>query len=284
MQFIDTHQHLLYPAQFNYEWTADFPALQGNFHLEDYWAAANSDEVEGTLFMEVDVEAKQSGQEARFFSQLADNPTNHILGVIASARPEEDGFEDYLDSIAHTKLKGIRRVLHTQPDALSTSTCFRKNIAQLAPRNLTFDICVQQAQLGIALELVKSCPNTSFILDHCGCPDIANQATTNSESWQQWQQGIRALAERPNVACKFSGITVYADQAQRNAESLRPYLTEMLECFGSTRIVWGGDWPVCNLADGLPPWIDISKELLSELSSDEQVNIQSDNARHLYAL
>ncbi len=284
MPRIDTHQHLLYPKQFNYEWAADFPALQGAFHLEDYWAAAEDCDIEGTLFMEVDVDVGQNQREANFFNQLADDPTNKILGIIANVHPKEADFETQLDLIEHPSLKGIRRVLHTQPDARSQSTRFRENVALLGKRGLSFDLCVSQKQLLIALELVQACPQVSFILDHCGVPDIAVHTSVNCASWRQWQSGIRALAAQPNVACKFSGITAYATPEQRTVQGLQPYLTEVLEAFGSKRIVWGGDWPVCNLANGLQSWCQLTEALIADLSADEQQNILSHNARKLYRL
>ena len=284
MNKIDTHQHLLYPDQFDYSWSKDLPALQGAFHIEDYQAAAADCDIEGTLFMEVDVDVGHSGREANFFSLLAADPANKMLGIIASVRPEEGNFEAQLDLILHPSLKGIRRVLHTQPDALSQSTRFRANVALLGTRGLIFDLCVLQKQLQAALELVQACPEVSFILDHCGVPDIAAHTSTDSESWQQWQSGIRALGAQPNVACKFSGITAYATPEQRSVEGLRPYLTEILDAFGPKRIVWGGDWPVCNLADGLPRWCQLTDALLADLSTNEQQNILSNNARTLYTL
>ena len=284
MKKIDTHQHLLYPDQFDTSWSKDLPALQGAFHLEDYQTAAADCDIEGTLFMEVDVDAGQNGREANFFSQLADDPANKMLGIIANVRPEEADFEAQLDLILHPSLKGIRRVLHTQPDALSQSARFREHVALLGKRGLTFDLCVSQKQLQIGLELVQACPEVSFILDHCGVPDIASHSSIDSESWQQWQSGIRALGAQSNVACKFSGITAYATPEQRTVEGLRPYQTEILEAFGPKRIVWGGDWPVCNLADGLQRWSQLTDALLADLSIDEQQNILSNNARTLYAL
>jgi predicted TIM-barrel fold metal-dependent hydrolase len=284
MQKIDTHQHLLYPDRFDYSWAQDFPNLQGPFQLDAYSAAAADCEIEGTLFMEVDVDTGQSVREARFFSQIAAKSDNNMLGVIANIRPEEADFETHLDLILHPSLKGIRRVLHTQPDALSQSTRFRENIALLGKRGLSFDLCVQQAQLGLALEVAQACPDTSFILDHCGMPSIAEHTSTDCDSWQQWESGIRALGAQPNVACKFSGITAYATPEQRSVEGLRPYLTEILEAFGPKRIIWGGDWPVCNLADGLMRWCQLTDALLAELSTNEQQNILRNNARKLYLL
>ncbi len=284
MKKIDTHQHLLYPDRFDYSWSKGFPTLQGAFQLEDYQASAADCDIEGTLFMEVDVDAKQNAREADFFSQLASDPANNILGIIANVRPEEAEFEKQLDQTLHPSLKGIRRVLHTQPDALSQSSSFRENVALLGKHGLSFDLCVSQNQLQVALELVQACPGISFVLDHCGVPDIAKHTSTACESWQQWRNGIHALAAQPNVACKLSGITAYATIEQRTVEGLRPYLSEILEAFGSQRIVWGGDWPVCNLADGLRRWCQLTDALLENLSIDEQQNILRHNARKFYRL
>ncbi|MBU3666756.1 MAG: amidohydrolase, partial [Chthoniobacterales bacterium] len=101
---IDTHQHLLYPDLFSYPWVGDIPALAGNFRLEEYRAASAGCGITGALFMEVD--AEQSAAEARFFCELAGDAGNAILGVVASGRPEHDGFGDYLDKIASPKLAG----------------------------------------------------------------------------------------------------------------------------------------------------------------------------------
>jgi predicted TIM-barrel fold metal-dependent hydrolase len=279
---IDTHQHLIYPEKFTYSWAKGIPALQGAFRLKEYNEAIGSAPIEGTLFMEVDVDEEFSADEARFFCNLAATSTNRILGVIAAARPEKDGFEDYLDSIAHKHLLGIRRVLHTQPDDLSTGSLFRKNIRTLASRNLTFDLCVLQRQLPLALELVQSAPEVSFVLDHCGVPDIATNNPSEGEGWLHWKAGIQRLAACPNVFGKISGITVYASEDQRNASALACYVQSMIEAFGPDRLVWGGDWPVVNLGSGLPGWIDITTELLSHLTPEERENILSRNARTIY--
>ena len=284
MNKIDTHQHLLYPDRFGYSWAKGIPALEGSFHLEDYGAAAAGCDMEGTLFMEVDVDPGQDRQEAEFFSALASEPSNRILGIVARVCPEEPDFETRLDAIAHPALKGIRRVLHTQNDALSASTSFRENVSRLAPRGLSFDLCVLQRQLTIALELVQACPEVRFIVDHCGIPDIAAHKSTQNESRQQWLDGIRALGKQPNTACKFSGITAYASPEQRTIDGIRPYLSEILEAFGPGRIVWGGDWPVCNLADGLESWSRLTDQLIGELSVDEQQDILRGNARSIYKL
>ncbi|MEO0509802.1 MAG: amidohydrolase [Verrucomicrobiota bacterium] len=284
MKKIDTHQHLLYPEQFNYSWTKDFPVLGGAFTLEDYRNQAKGCDIEGTVFMEVDVDAEDIAAEGQFFGSLAGDSSSQILGIIASCRPEEADFEAQIEAVQSPALRGIRRVLHTHPDELSHSIGFRANMAKLARMGLTADLCVSQQQHGSALELIQACPDTRFILDHCGCPDIAKHPTSDTEGFQNWKAGIHRLAKQENLICKLSGITAYAKPEQRTKAGLAPYVTEILESFGPQRMVWGGDWPVCNLADGLKKWCQLTDELIADLSADEQSQILYINAQTFYSL
>ncbi len=282
---IDTHQHLISPDRFTYAWAADVPQLQGAFTLDTYQELACDAGIEGSLFMEVDVAPAESAGEARFFCELAMDPVNRILGVIAGARPEaEAGFEEHLDAITHPKLKGIRRVLHTQPDTLSTTAHFRANLRILGQRGLPFDLCMRQDQHARALDLIRACPGTQFILDHCGVPEVAANDAPAGEGFQAWRQSILRLGGESNLCGKLSGLTTYAADSQRNAKALQPYIDTMLEAFGPTRLVWGGDWPVVNLGSGLPRWCELTRELIAPLTPEEQQMILSANARRIYAL
>jgi predicted TIM-barrel fold metal-dependent hydrolase len=275
---IDTHQHLFYPDRFGYSWTGVFPSLQGNFDLEAYRAAAADTGIEGSLFMEVDVDEGQAAEEAAFFCGLADDPRNRILGVVASGRPEQERFEAYLDRISHLKLKGIRRVLHTQPDELSRSTRFRENISKLGPRGMTFDLCVLPGQLAAAAALIDACPEVSFVLDHGGNPNIAGGELGS------WSDSLREVARRPNVACKISGLPVHCAPDQVTAAAIRPAVERVVECFGWDRVVWGGDWPVCNLTVSLRGWCNIIREILSAEPAENRQKLFVTNAVKVYSL
>jgi predicted TIM-barrel fold metal-dependent hydrolase len=279
---IDTHVHLLEPDRFTYDWTKDFPALSGRFDLSDYKKASLESGIQAAVFMEVDCE--ESDDEAHYFCALAERPGSFIQAVVAAARPESPDFEQSLEEIAHPRLTGIRRVLHTQPDGLSQTSRFRENVNRLGGLGLTFDLCVLQRQLPIALELVRACPQTTFILDHCGVPDIAPNDAPAGEGFLAWKKAIRALAAEPNVNGKISGISAYVPAPLRNAQGLRPYTDTMLDAFGSTRLVWGGDWPVVNLGDGLLAWSTITRELLSGLTADERFQILITNAKKIYRI
>ncbi len=275
---IDTHLHLLYPEHFDYPWTQTFEPLQGRFSLGDYRRDAEACDIAGALFMEVDVAPEDSAAEAKHFCALAGDPASGIVGVIASGRPELDGFEAHLDDIAHAKLKGIRRVLHVVPDELSQGATFRQNVARLGARGLAFDLCARQDQLGLMTGLVDACPDTQFILDHCGVPKIAGGDI------DIWRKAIAPLAERANVAVKISGIPAYCPHGQANAETLRPWVENTLALFGWDRCVWGGDWPVCTLNGTFASWCAALDEILAEETAENRGKLYAENAKRIYKL
>ena len=88
MKKIDTHQHLIYPQQFNYPWLGAVPALcDARFGIEEYMAAASEAEIIASVFMEVDVEWSQAGAEACFFLKITENHDCPMEAGIAAARP-----------------------------------------------------------------------------------------------------------------------------------------------------------------------------------------------------
>lgn len=275
MHLVDTHQHLWDPDRLPCTWCADYPPLNRRFSLSDYVVAAAGTPVTKTLFMEYDVDEPYQLAEAQLVQSIADaHPL--IAGIVASGRPENPGFPKYLEKLsALPKLRGLRRVLHVVPDAVSQQSLFRENLRRLPALGLTFDLCARARQLPLAAELVDACPNVTFILDHCGVPDVKGRA------FDPWRADLRTLAARPNINCKISGLVAYADAAWTTAD-LRPWVEHVIACFGWDRVVWGGDWPVCTLGGSLARWIDATHELTASASVDERARLYHRNAERLY--
>lgn len=279
MDRIDTHLHLIYPDRFRYDWAAGIPALADKaFTLEDYHAAAAGCGITGSIFMEVDVPAEQAVGEAAWFCAMAEDPASRMAGVIAACRPEDPGMAACFDSPLHPRLVGFRRILHTQPDDLSLSPVFRDNVARVGAAGLTFDLCVLPRQMANGAALVDTCPATTFILDHCGVPDIA------SGDLSSWREQLRELARRPNLMCKISGIIAYAGAEGLGPDMLRPVVEHTIDRFGWDRVVWGSDWPVCNLTRDLTSWTRWLDEILAGTSDGERAALYHGNARRIYRL
>ena len=92
------------------------------------------------------------------------------------------------------------------------------------------------------VEMVRACPETSFVLDHIGKPDI------RGHRMEPWRTHMSALAALPNVVCKISGVATEADHANWTTDDVRPYVAHALAEFGEDRVLFGGDWPVVRLA------------------------------------
>ena len=277
---IDTHQHLVYRDAAGYGWTDDIPVLANRaFTLEDYQGLAGPEAVSGTLFMETGVDDADYQAEARFVAELSRGPGSRILGLIASCRPEsDDGFDAWLDECESLNVVGFRRILHVVPDELSQTETFRANIRKIGGRDRTFDMCFLARQLPLAKELAKACDNTRLILDHCGVPDIAGGGL------DPWRDHMREVATLPNVSCKLSGILAYCAPGEATIEAIRPYVDHVLDVFGPDRMVWGSDWPVVDMANGLPDWLSVTDTILAGLSQDEAAKIAGQHAIDIYRI
>jgi predicted TIM-barrel fold metal-dependent hydrolase len=275
LRIIDTHLHLIYQDRFSYPWILrDMPALDRQWSAEDYWAEAEKLGIEAALHMEVDVPFDQVEAENKFV--LSVDP--RVIGAISNARPENADFPAFLDRLtAEPRIRGIRRLIQAVPDELAMSETFRANVRRLAGKKLTFDLCVRPWQLGVARALAAACPDVQFILDHCGNPPIAVRQISD------WRDGIRRLAELPNVAGKISGIVNHAEPGW-TPESLRPAVEHMIESFGWDRVVFGSDRPVLTVNGGLTLWVEALKTIVSGASQTEQEKLFRTNAQRIYRL
>jgi predicted TIM-barrel fold metal-dependent hydrolase len=279
MQIIDTHQHLWDPQLFRYSWLDSLPALNRPFRMPDYLAAAEGLNVVKSVHLEADVDLSCMLDETRHLLALGDRPDNPLEGIVACARPERKDFYFYLDKIAgHRKLKGIRRVLHTQPDELGQRETFISNVSALASYSLSFDICVLARQLPIAIKLVSKCPDVVFILDHCGVPQV------KEKKLDPWRSHITEIAKFPNVSCKISGLVAYADPQKWTAEDLRPFVEHAIASFGWDRVLFGSDWPVCTLSASYRRWVEALQMITQSAGDDNRKKLFHDNALRVYRL
>lgn len=276
---VDTHLHLIDKSRLSYPWIAGAPPLDRDFLYGEYARDALRCGITDVLHMEVDVAPGDIAGEIEFVREQSKKPDSLIRGAISACRPEEAGFPAVLErALADPFVKGFRRILHTVSDDISQGALFRENVKRLSGTRLTFDICMFPRQQPLALALATLAPGATFILDHCGVPDIKGR------DFDAWKRGISELAARPNLMAKISGVVAYADSDSWTAETLRPYVEHMIDCFGWERVVWGSDWPVCTLGGGLLAWVAATHAVLSGCSNDERDSLFWRNADRIWKL
>ncbi|OUJ71355.1 amidohydrolase family protein [Hymenobacter crusticola] len=177
------------------------------------------------------------------------------------------------------KLKGFRHVLQGETDrALMLTPEFKRGIGALREFGFTYDILIFPDQLRFAAELVASFPDQPFVLDHLAKPYIKDQKL------EGWEQDIRALAAHKNVLCKVSGMVTEADWQHWQPADFRPYLDVVFEAFGANRVMFGSDWPVCEVAGGYDRMLGVAHDYLASFSATEQALFWGGNATTFYKL
>lgn len=271
MRILDTHLHLIYSDRFSYPWLANRPTLDHAWTLEDYFAEARPLGIESALHMEVDVAEADMEAESVFVIGLPG-----IVGAIAACRPEHPSFVDQIERLSeHAHIKGVRRILHESPDDLSQSDLFIENVRHLPDYDLSFDLCVRHDQLPIGQMLVERAPDVTFILDHCGVPDVTGAGL------DPWRDNIRKISRLPNLNAKISGIVAYSGPAW-SVDTIRPYVEHVIDCFGWDRVVWGSDHPVVTLTGSLTRWVEATREIIHTATDDEQARLLHRNAERIY--
>jgi L-fuconolactonase len=188
----------------------------------------------------------------------------------------------------------VRQVLHADqaPRGLCLEPTFLASLRLLGELGMSFDLCMRPAELEDAALVAERCPDTRFILDHCGNADPKaflpkSRLAPDESPWHdpdQWRRDIDRLAKRPNVACKISGIVARAPAAGWSADDLAPIVRQCLDAFGPDRVVFGGDWPVCTLRASLREWVEALRAIVSDRDEADQRKLFFANAARMYGL
>ena len=285
LPIIDTHQHLWDLTKFKLPWHQgeETKPLQHSFVMSDYLAATQGLNVVKTVYMEVDVEPEQQMAEAEYVTDLCQRKDNPMAAAVVSGRPGSPGFEPYLRRLADNRyIKGIRQVLHgdSTPAGYCLAPKFVESIQLLGELGKSFDLCVRPGEVVDAAKLVRQCRKTRFILDHCG-----NMSVTSSDQAlrTKWEEGMKEMAQLPNVVCKVSGIIVTASKDWKPVDLARN-INFTLDTFGEDRVMFAGDWPVCTLRATFGQWVDALKQIVKDRSPAFQKKLFHDNAAKFYEI
>ena len=273
---IDSHQHFWKFDKVRDSWIdSSMAAIQHDFMPGDLEPILNKFGIDGC----VAVQADQSETETEFLLGLAEDH-DFIKGVVGWIDLRADDIGKRLEYFkGFKKLKGFRHVLQGEADrALMLHPQFTKGIKALKAHDYTYDILIFPDQLGYTHQFIKTFGGHRFVIDHIAKPDIKNK------NIEKWEKGIRAIAKHENTWCKVSGMVTEADWLDWHLIDFEPYLNVVFETFGTKRVMFGSDWPVCNVAGGYQQMLSVVKNYTSKLSADEQAQFWGLNATEFYKL
>nr|WP_299383391.1 amidohydrolase family protein [Allomuricauda sp.] len=273
---IDSHQHFWYYEAEKHSWIDDHMAvIRRNFLPEDLKAVYEENGIEGC----VAVQADQTLEETDFLLGLASS-NSFIKGVVGWVDLRSDAVEADLEKYKDNQyLKGWRHVVQDEADhnfLLRPNFC--RGISLLEEYGYTYDILVFPHQLGAVLEFVKRFPNQKFVVDHIAKPYIKDGF------YEGWALLMQRISKHQNVYCKLSGMVTEADYQLWSPNQFERYINLILESFGTDRIMFGSDWPVCLVAANYVQVKDLVINAIGSLSENEQQKIMGANAMTFYNL
>jgi L-fuconolactonase len=278
---IDSHVHLWDPEKVMIPWLLNEPKINIRRDLDDYAEATEGLNVEGLVYLQVEVAPPYALLEARDLVSWARSDTR-IMGVVPWAPLEfGDKVRYFLEELVAlgSEIKGIRRIVQDEPDPeFCLQPDYIEGTRALPEYGLSADLCCNFRQLGPTVELVRQCPETQFILDHIAKPNI------RGGEMEPWASQMHDLASLPNVMCKISGVATEAHHDTWTIDDIKPYVLHALEVFGEDRVVFGSDWPVCTLATSYKRWVETLEILTGEMSDEARTKFWRGNAIRFYRL
>ena len=286
---IDSHVHVWDLKQFRLPWLDHAQRVLNRDHsVAEYVKAADGLKVTAAVYVEVNVEPRQRDEEVRFAADLCKRRDGPFVGAVGAADPRDAGFIEFLDRFKdESSFRGIR---YLYPAGAADDPACVRGLRALGKRGLTFDLQLSPALLADAAKTVAACPETRFILDHCGGADPkpfrqASDADPKArEERDLWCRGIEAIAKQPNVWCKISGVADSALPGDATAGDVAPIVNFCLDQFGPDRVMFGGNWPVCLKATTLRHLVESLRQIVDGRSVTDRRKLFCDNAIKAYRL
>jgi L-fucono-1,5-lactonase len=273
---IDSHQHFWQLGRFDYPWmTSDLGVLYSDYLPRDLAPIIRARGVTRTVV----VQASNSVVESHWLLNLADK-NSFIAGVVGWVDLMSPIVDAQLDELsAHSKFKGVRHLVESEPnDDWLIQPAVLSGLRQLSRYRLSYDLLVHTRHLKYVPQVVEAVPELAFVIDHLAKPPIANNEIN------EWKQALKPLASYSNIHCKLSGLVTEANWTSWKPDDLRPYVEFALELFGTDRLMFGSDYPVCLLAASYDRVLDAFQEILDPLSHTDRDKIFSNNASKFYRL
>ncbi len=272
---LDAHQHFWQFDPIRDAWISEnMSVIRRDFLPADLAPVLHQNEMDGC----VAVQADQSETETRFLLELAAQ-NDFIKAVVGWVDLRADNVEKRLEYWSQFPLlHGFRHILQGEKPGFMLDPAFLRGIGVLGKKGYTYDILVFPRHLRAVRQFLQQFENQKFILDHIAKPYIRRGLIT------QWGKDIRALARHPNLYCKVSGLVTEANWQGWKPGDFKPYLDVVFEAFGSGRVVYGSDWPVCLLAADYAEQKALLEKYLTTFSPSEQVAFWGDNGAGFYSI
>ena len=296
LRIVDCHVHLWDLSRARYGWLQDdplpnnpagdmSPIAHRDYLLKDYLADTTNWRVDKIVHVEAGQQRGHQLAETDWLQAMADDH-GYPHGVVAGA----DLTDPYLDALleahaARPNVRGVRQIVCWHADPMKTynpvdpllDPVWRAGFGKLARHGLSFDLQLYPSQMANAVELADAHPDIPLIINHAGLP-----TDRNAEGLAAWRAGLKALAERPQVSIKISGLGI-TDRAW-TLQSIQPVVLTCIETFGTRRAMFASDFPVERVHGTFDAFYSAFDAIAAGFSADERDRLFAANAEAIYRI
>ncbi|KIW99791.1 uncharacterized protein Z518_10719 [Rhinocladiella mackenziei CBS 650.93] len=254
-------------------------ALLGFVFLETDRKSGLHDDQWTDALNEVDFLVRVARGEPREGEGHAPEDKRLVLGIVPWA-PLPNGKDGLARYILHVKqhaaekwdlIKGFRYLVQDKPPGVMLRPEFIEGLRGLGKIKLSFDLGVDarsggMGQLQEACEMMERLYSSTeedksqltMVINHLCKPNLrlaAPEARGGHPDFTKWKECVYQMAGYKSTYMKLSGM--FSELPERTAdqpteisalvEHTKPWVDVVFDAFGSERIMFGSDWPVCNV-------------------------------------
>lgn len=209
-----------------------------------------------------------------------------------------------------SKVKGFRYLLQDKAAKVMLQNEFIAGLRWLGEQGLSFDLGVDARSTGL-FQLEEAClmmeklygagGKTTIIINHFCKPNLqlSEDEVEDHQDFVQWKAYIEKMASFQETYMKLSGFfSELPEQTEDKPTDIHtligrilPWAKVVFSAFTPERIMFGSDWPVCNVngpgpAKSYTHWHKLVTVLLSrlQLSHDDLVQVWHGTAARAYRI
>jgi predicted TIM-barrel fold metal-dependent hydrolase len=243
------------------------------YWADDFIAESRFHSVARVVHVQAAFEYGDPTSETRFIQSFADR-TGVPHGIIGWADLASDHVAATLERhSAFAAFRGIR-----VPLAGAGDYRWQRGYGLLARLGLVFCSPARVADgVDDIVQLLSRFPEVTYSVDHAGSPQAGEPG-----EFERWRSEMRKLARWENTVVKISGPGLL--HRGWTIESIRPWVLECIEAWGTTRVFFGTDWPIGRMFASYGDVVGAFREIVSDFSPTEQADLLSRNATRVFRL
>lgn len=290
---IDAHHHIWRQAELPWLRGPMLPRIFGPYEAirRDYPIAEYLDDIAGhgvvgSVYVQANWPTEQAAEEIAYVAR-AHGETGWPQAIVGYADLTAGDVRPVLDALSREPLlRGIRMQLHWHDNPLyrfaarpylTADPMLRRNVAHLGAYGLCFELQVFTAQYAGAAALADACPETTFVLQHAGMPE-----DLSPDGLAAWRAGLAALAARPNILAKLSGLGTFIHR--NDAAHVTAIARDTIAAFGAERCLFGSNFPIEKLWCDYGALIAAYRAAIAALPAADRRAILRGTAERVYRL